>query len=337
MIHRLALILGGLLGVMTVPVQGATLFDESAVLNIELTGPLHELQSDENGRERLPFTLRADDTEHSIDVRLRGNSRRRVCSFPPLRLSFKKKTTINTVFEDQKHLKLVTHCRDSNAAQQNVLEEYLAYRIFNLLSEKSFRVRLVRATYVDTDPERADEKLQRYGYIIESDDELAERIGARKAKQEGVSRTALEPRQAALVFIFHYLIGNTDWSLVRADTDKYCCHNGELFKTESDLILVPYDFDLSGLVHAKYAKPDPDVGLRSVRSRKYRGYCLPNDELPGTLQAIMNKESDILALPPKIPGFGGKEEDSALEYLEAFFKDVQDIEKIAQKFESQCL
>lgn len=335
--YRRILFAGLMLTAFSIRAYAAPLFEESSVLDIELTGPLTELLSDKNSKEKMTFTLRADGAEHSIEVRLRGNSRRGVCSFPPLRLSFKKKASVNTLFENQKHLKLVTHCRESEAAQQVVLKEYMAYRIFNMLTDWSYRVRLVRVTYVDAGPESGTQELQRYGYIIESEDELIERIGATKANRTAITRGSLDAGQAALVFVFHYLIGNTDWSMVKADVSNYCCHNGTLLELESKLILVPYDFDLSGLVSARYARPDPSLRIKRVRQRLYRGYCLPGDELPRALRTIMDEQSNILTLPFETPGVVEKEMGVASGYLETFFKNVKDIEKTAKKFESRCL
>lgn len=332
-----SLLAGLLLSAVSIQASATPLFEESTVLDIELIGPLDELQSDRYGKDKMSFTLHSEGNEQKIDVRLRGNSRRRVCSFPPLRLSFSKKEGAGTVFDKQKHLKLVTHCRQSDQAQQSLLKEYMAYRIFNLLSEKSYRVRLLRITYSDTDPNPGEKELQRYGYVIESDKELAERIGATRVYPVGITRGSLDARQAALVYIFHYLIGNTDWSLVKADTDTHCCHNGALLDIDSRLFLVPYDFDLSGLVNAYYAQPDPSLRISSVRKRMYRGYCLPTGELSSALQTIMEREADIATLPFNTPGVGEKEMKTASKYLEAFFKSVKNIEKTASKFESRCL
>ena len=47
-----------------------------------------------------------------------------------------------SLFHGQKRLKLVTHCRQSPGFQQYVLLEYAAYRLFNVLTPASFRVRL---------------------------------------------------------------------------------------------------------------------------------------------------------------------------------------------------
>ncbi len=131
--------------------SASSLFEDNAVFEVNLTGPLSSLFEEENDRKDLPFVLRANDVEHSIKVRIRGKSRRRVCSFLPLRISFAVDDTTQSIFEGQDKLKLVTHCREYNSAQLDTLEEYAAYRIFNLISDVSYKVRLLHITYTDTD------------------------------------------------------------------------------------------------------------------------------------------------------------------------------------------
>ncbi len=83
--------------------------------------------------------------EIDIDIRTRGISRLNedVCPFPPLRLDFKKSQVKKSLFHKQDKLKLVTHCRDNSTRyEQTLLNEFLAYRILNELTDASFRVRL---------------------------------------------------------------------------------------------------------------------------------------------------------------------------------------------------
>ena len=87
-----------------------------------------------------------------IKVKTRGNFRKNPtnCNFPPLKLDFKKDELENSIFEGQNRLKLVTHCRSGNMEyDQYVIQEYLAYRIYNIITNKSFKVRLARVNYID--------------------------------------------------------------------------------------------------------------------------------------------------------------------------------------------
>ena len=86
-------LLAGMLLMLVSPAGASTLFEDSSVLEVELTGPLTSVFKDRKERAEQPFVLAANDVEHSIKVRLRGNNRVRACSFPPLRLRFQKGST----------------------------------------------------------------------------------------------------------------------------------------------------------------------------------------------------------------------------------------------------
>jgi len=317
--------------------NASPLFEDDTVLAINLTGPLSTLIEEEENRAELPFVLRADDVEHLINVRVRGKSRARVCDFPPLRLDFSEKNSEQTMFAGQNKLKLVTHCRDDSSAQANILEEYAAYKIFNLISDVSYKVRLVQITYHDTDARMKEETFVRTGFFIESVSELADRVGGEPVNVTGVSLSSLDTVQAAAVLVFQYLIGNTDWSLVTAEVDDTRCHNIDLFDIGSHRFLVPYDFDLSGLENAQYARPDPSLGISRVTQRRYRGYCIASGALADAIGAIAGQKNDILRVLTRVPGLPEKNIDAGKKYLDGFFAKTDDVEKLARSFERRCL
>ncbi|HEX5764411.1 MAG TPA: hypothetical protein VFY27_02515 [Woeseiaceae bacterium] len=317
-------------------VRAGALFDEEPVLDVRLAGPLHAVL--ESGAERMefPFIVSVDGVDIPVEVRIRGNSRLRVCSFPPLRLDFPGKGTAGSVFDGQDKLKLVTHCNDRKRDAGNLLDEYLAYRLFNLVSDDGYRVRLLRMAYVDTDSTGLA-ALVRDAFLIESDEALAARRGAAVLDTPGVALSRLDGRQAALVYVFQYLIGNTDWSLVTAETADACCHNVDLYERDGRTLPVPYDFDLAGLVHASYARPDASLKIASVRTRRYRGYCISSDDLAAAIDAVTLREADILALAAELPAASEEARRKRREYLGEFFADAADREELLEQFEKRCL
>ncbi|NJK98032.1 MAG: hypothetical protein HC905_26785 [Bacteroidales bacterium] len=93
-------------------------------------------------------------TDKTFNIKLskRGHFRKfpNICDFPPLRIHFKEKEVVGTEFEGLKKIKIVTHCQNNDSAfDQYVVQEYLIYKAYNLLTEHSFRVRLARIRYVD--------------------------------------------------------------------------------------------------------------------------------------------------------------------------------------------
>jgi hypothetical protein len=269
-------------------------------------------------------------------VKLRGNSRIRACRFRPLRLDFSAADTRDSIFEGQGQLKLVTHCRDSDAYEQNVLEEYAAYRIFAMLSDVALRTRLLKIRYIDTE-KATPEPVVRYGFLIEPEAELASRTGGEILHVSHVNRLSLNTRQAAVSFAFQYLIGNTDWGLVAAIGDENCCHNGIMLDIGGSHYYVPYDFDQAGLVNARYAKPAAEVRTRSVRTRRYRGYCIKGMDEKVGIAAIETRREDILELVAGLPATDARLLKSPTDYLEEYFDASRDPDALAEDFRSRCL
>jgi len=324
------------LSVISVQAGQSPLFEADSALEIELTGPLKSLiESREEPRE-WPFRLHTQTFEIDLQVRARGNSRKRLCAFPPLRFNFKKDQLTGTPFEGQDKLKLVTLCKKSDRSKVDVMEEYAAYRIFGLLTEVSFRVRLVNFSFNDTDDRLHEKFRQSYGFLIESQDQLAVRVDGSLSEIPAVSLKWLDENQAALLYVYQYLIGNTDWSFVTADGDENCCHNVKLFRIGDKLFPVPYDFDLAGIVNAGYAHPDPSLRINKVWQRLYRGFCTDPDVLRSALIEITSKEGEVKEIINNLPQLTAKEKAKTVDYLDKFFRKADDEDKVISSFEKSC-
>lgn len=318
-------------------ILAAGLFDQSEVLEVRLSGPLKSTLKDTKQRDYEPFQLAVEGKVIDIRASVRGKSRARVCDFPPIRLDFKSSNSQQTVFEGQGKIKLVTHCRNNSKGTANVLEEYAAYRIFSILTDASYRTRLLHIRYEDTAGKLPKRASPNYGFLLEPSSQLKARTGGEWAQLPGIRISQVEKQHAALVFVFQYLIGNTDWSLVSAEGDKNCCHNGDLLEMDSRLFLIPYDFDLAGLVNAAYAKPDPSIRIRGVTTRRYRGYCIGSEAVLGAIRHVVSKKDEILDVLRSLPGYPEKDRNKSLTYLERFFEEAEDETGLSSAFEKQCL
>jgi hypothetical protein len=316
--------------------NASPLFDDNAVIDVELIGPIGSLIKKKDDSTEVPFVLKANGVEQQVQIRVRGKSRLRFCKFPPLRLNFSDSDTEQTVFAGQDKIKLVTHCRSNDASQVDALQEYATYRIFNIISDISYRVRLLHISYRDTEERRKDDLIERYGFLLESDDELAARVGGHPVNVTGISLRSLDEDHAAAVYIFQYLIGNTDWSMVMADEDDVCCHNGDILDIDSKRYYVPYDFDLVGLVNSRYAYPDPSLPIRKVTQRYYLGFCTSRDTLQSALGIIKSHKEEILGVLSDIPGLPEKDRNRSIDFLNQFFTRADDEEKMLKSFERRC-
>jgi hypothetical protein len=269
-----------------------------------------------------------------------GKSRRDVCDFLPLRLDFNSDGVAEpqgspSVFSGHDFLYLATHCRYTSRSQADLIEEYLAYRILNLITDFSYRVRLMRVRYVDT--EQAEMAMTHYAFTIESQHALAQRLGGEVLEIEQLPKRRLNEQHAALIYIFQYLIGNTDWSLVAGTGDDSCCHNGQLIGRGSDIFYVPYDFDLSGLVNPRYARPDSSLPIRRVTIRLYRGYCGPEDALRQALDHVLAQREAILDMYSNAPVLTDKQRERGIRFLKRFSDKAKDPERLLEVFERSCL
>ena len=321
----------------------APLFTSNDILDVTIRAPFTTIMKERSDDEDLPATLTYTDAEEgavSVDlsIRTRGRYRRqsRVCKWAPLRLNFKKSSVENTVFADSDKMKLVTHCRNTTRYSQAPLLEHLAYRILNEVTDASFRVRLLRVTYVDTDKD--DRAHTEFGFLIEHKSQLAKRIGIELNEEEATEVALLDARHTNLSALFQYLIGNTDFSPIRGVSGEPCCHNYMLFGTEAGRILpIPYDFDMSGIVDAPHSSPNPKFGLRDVRERLYRGRCENNEYVAASVQAFLEHKPAIYELVNSNEFYKAGTRKSTLRFLNDFFALIENPKRVQSRLIGKCL
>jgi hypothetical protein len=270
-----------------------------------------------------------------LRVRLRGKSRREVCSFPPLLLNFRTKSVASSLFEGQNRLKLVTHCEDRDANSQYVFLEYLAYRVLNLVTDASLRVRAVEVTYLDT--ERGREIAAGPGILLEDEDAFAIRHALSVSAEERIDRARYDSAALGLLEVFQFFIGNTDWSAFAGPPGTPCCHNVvPLARADGVLLPIAYDFDAAGIVDANYALPNERLRIASVRQRLYRGSCPEPEALRTSLAPFQAKRGEIRALYEQHSQLSAKNRARALEYIDEFYRLLSNPKQVERAFRSNC-
>jgi hypothetical protein len=318
------------------------LFASSDPIRITVTGPMSALA---RNRAEVPYpgSITVAGTTERLPVTLssRGITRRAsdVCQFPPLKVRFTPRPPMDSVFAGQKSLKLVAYCRNAESFQQYVLLEYATYRMFNVLSPASFRVRLAQIDFVNEDGRPV---ITRYGFFVEDLDDVASRNTMREADlPDLIPITSLSPRHAALYAMFQDMIANHDWSMRAGPKGEECCHNAKLIApakgVAAGVIPIPYDFDFSGLVNAPYATPPEQLKLSSVRQRQYRGYCVHNGEAYAVAAQMRAAKPQMLAALSSTPGLEPKTIQRATDYLNEFFDQIQSNDTMQAKVLKTCL
>jgi len=317
------------------------LFQEKEILNIELIGPFFTINKERDKETKYPggtLSYFEDEKKISLDVKYipRGNNRlsKDTCSYAQLWLDFKSKKVKDTLFKKQNKLKLVVQCKNNRNYETYLIKEFQAYRIFNILSNTSFRSRLLNIKYVDTDKNTSRRHL---GMIIEEKSRLAKRTGLKAAKIQKIKYQELDAQQGNLVSLFMYMIGNTDYSIISSNEGS-CCHNSKLLldRGKSNYLPVPYDFDSSGYVNTSYALPSDSFRIRNVRQRLYRGFCTPEKILTKNLNLFREKRQEILAIATDQSQVTKRVAKSSSKYIEAFYKIINNPKDLQKRIKTAC-
>ncbi|MEL6925500.1 MAG: hypothetical protein AAFO94_15745, partial [Bacteroidota bacterium] len=222
----------------------------------------------------------------AIKVRKRGVTRKKICDFPPLKLKFNDP-------QSSLNLKLVTHCQQDEEMQKLILKEYLVYKMYNELTDYSFRVQLIKVIYEDLAEELP--KMEKYAFVIENAEQMANRLEA-SVLETPIQVKYLEKDQCRLFTGFQYLIGNTDWNLGKRHNLKMLTPDGD-----GNPLPVPYDFDYCGLVDAPYAIPHPSLPIQSVRERHFMWRGKDRKGFETVLQTLQEKKRSLLEVCENFP------------------------------------
>ncbi len=320
------------------PAVAQGLFKRTEPLEITIRTALHTLINDRDSTERVqhPGELQYKDTVGAlvkvpIVLRTRGHFRRKysTCDFPPLRVEFTKEAANRTLFDGNRKLKLVSNCRSANADfEQYILQEAALYRIYAALTPWSYRVRLAHITYVDTTG-RA-KTVTSWAFFVEDDGDLAQRRKAKKFEEQGARFEDVEFEQFGLLQLFQYMAGNTDWSLS-------ALHNITLLKDSTGMLhAVPYDFDWSGAVNARYAFPDKSLPIRNVAERLWRGDCRPAPELVPSIEHFTSRRASLDSAYTTLEGMTPAVRERMRRYFDEFWKTVANPRAAAIDFKRTC-
>ncbi|HEY9227376.1 MAG TPA: hypothetical protein VIP11_12055 [Gemmatimonadaceae bacterium] len=264
-------------------------------------------------------------------IRTRGIWRLKNCEFPPIRINFTSEAVKGTLLKGLDEPKLVNYCRNNDEFEQYILAEFQLNRVYRLLTPISHAVRLVRLTYADSASGKVE--ATRWAFIVEDPAAVADRIGGKVLKIKGAMPGDYEPRQSALVGLFQYMIGNTDFALSEL-------HNAELLGLPmGDYLPIAYDFDFSGAVNARYASVDPKLAVKRVRDRLYRGYCVPNDAYAPVIALFNAKKDAIYALYSDSLGKLLKPNTvkETLQYFDEFYRIINDQRAFKNEVVNACL
>lgn len=323
------------LGISQIVAQSIEADNDSLVVNediFEAIDPLHcsltfnikEFRREKSNGKKLPaiLTYHKNDSisiDKDIYIEARGVSRKTICSFPPIKLNLKKTSFDDPYFDQIKNQKLVTHCKKSKGFDKYLLKEYLVYKIYNVLSEKSFKVCLMKMNYIDS--ENKIKPITRYAFLIEDKKVMAKRNNNTLLRHETLGMKHISKTDMIQLSLFQFMIGNVDWSITGL-------HNIKLIKSNNisqvSPYAVPYDFDYAGFVNTPYAVNVLNPEISSVKTRMFIGVCYSKSEYQGKIKKFIAKKDEMYSIINNFELLDTKSAKEIVYYLDEFYELIDE-------------
>jgi hypothetical protein len=273
-----------------------------------------------------------DGSEVQIDIRARarGNFRKRPenCDFPPLKIQFSEEDTPGTLFSGISDLKIVSHCQSGFPEfEQYVLQEFLIYRLYNIFTDISFRVRLVRIRYIDQGS--SGDSVFHFAFFLENPEAMAARNGCTILELGSVPPDRLDQEQYILIDFFNYMIINTDYSIP-------VVHNIELISRGyfEPPIPVPFDFDWSGLINIPYSYSYTGGNLSPAR--EFKGPCRKRKAIKNVIAGMQEKRPEVYQLYITFPYLAPDVKTRVINDLNSFYETIENRRLVRQEFIKKC-
>ena len=318
------------------PYTKGGLFNNDEILHFKLSGNLSKLFSDRSDSSSYYpvlieyFNKDSNKVSIHLNTKTRGHFRRLKsnCKMPPLLLDFPKEDkTVTSVFMGQNKLKLVVPCQGDDY----VIKEWLVYKLYNLITDKSFTAKLVLVDFEDSSTHRI-KKETHYCILLEDEKKMSIRNDMYIWKKQMIAMQDINTEAFKKMAVFQYMIGNTDWSVPYLQ-------NIVLITNDSSKapFAIPYDFDHAGIVNAPYANPASELGIESVRERIYRGFCEKNkNSFLETFALFNHLKNDIYNLYINCPLLNHSYIKFVIRYLDNFYKIINNQNFADAEFRKPC-
>jgi hypothetical protein len=323
------------------PVENFSLFEFDNIICLDLRFDLtNYLKKNAAGTSQSAVMVFNPGTPDSlvkdVTISTRGTFRREHCSLAPMEITFKRSVYAYPDTGKIKKIKLVSTCQFGNRNDEYVLREYLVYRMFNALTDSSFRVRLVKITYIDTKKNR--KPVEMYGFFIEPKNIMATRLNSVVVNNMNLTQKDIDLTAMDKVSVFNYMVGNWDWAV-------QSLHNVVILKSmryspTSLGVAVPYDFDLTGIVDPDYNVPPPETGLKSNRDRRFMGICRQKEVYFAELKWFKGEKEKLYSLVNDFQYLKPVARKDITTYLDSFFDQLirpKSTDNLVGLFLTNCL
>jgi len=213
---------------------------------------------------------------------LGGKSRRKICSNPPVKINLKKPELEKLgFFKKCDKTKIVFQCNKGGSMEQSLLMEKKLYDIYGIISDYGRRAKTVMV--------QEPNQKETLGFLLEDDHDLEVRTNTEVLKNKTIATSVLLREEYVKMCLFQFMISNADWSARKG-------HNTDLYRRMSDnaLIIVPYDFDYSGIINNNYALAPENLPINSVTERYFMDKSIKLEELKAGIEYFVISKERLL-------------------------------------------
>jgi hypothetical protein len=251
--------------------------------------------------------------EWKAGITPRGKFRRSRCAFPPLEINLKKRQLREEDMLEFDKLKVVTHCTMDDAKPEDLYEELLIYRMYNVLTPQSFKAVDVVIDYVY--PNGKVFQKNAAALILEPTSELAYRTGGRELEGYSVPPDSLDPESYCRSAMFQFMVGNSDWN-------QTLQRNIKMVGEPASYHVIPYDFDFSAIVSPPYAMITKDHGLQDFKDRVYLGAFFA-EGMPAMIREFCDKKTALYKCVNDFELLSKSRRKQIIKYLDDFYTYVE--------------
>jgi hypothetical protein len=164
---------------------------------------------------------------------------------------------------------------------------------------------------------------------MEDIDDVAARLHSHEYQDTVINARETNQQLYALMVMFQYMIGNTDWAIINYQNIK-------LIVADSAQIIqpvtIPYDFDNCGLVNATYAVPPETMPIDNVAERYNKGISLSIENIRMAADIFKKAEPELLHLIENTKSLSSSDRRYLTNYLYSFFNEMKNFERFSKVF-----
>ena len=298
-------------------------FKDTTIIKVTVSTDVRNLQRQKTNPVFQPakFTWHnadsSGDVTEVVKIKQRGNMRKQQCYMAALMIDFSIKGNTSRL-QNLGEIKWVAPCNFNKESEQWLLKEFLIYKLYNAITDYSFRVRLIELNLEDE--KQKVKPVTNFAFAIEPVDDLAKRLKCDEVKGVVVNTERTNRAQTTLLMLFQYMIGNTDWSV-----PNY--HNVKLVKPADSLqappYIIPYDFDYAGAVNTPYAVPYEGLPITTVQERYYLGFPRTIEEIKLVIEDFQARRESLLRIIQEFPLLARNHKGQMSGYIDEFFNLVK--------------